>query len=116
MQKKRFGWLIGILCLVAVIALITLLGGGSQNFRAKYEGQDLSADVSGLGRGDTYAHYLEQYADAPKGEQEIPVDITAFEGNAEIQIMLGLFLQAAETLYWLSEWGIPIGAEKRCLS
>ena len=38
------------------------------------------------------------------------------EGNAEIQIMLGLFLQAAETLYWLSEWGIPIGAEKRCLS
>ncbi len=85
MQKKRFGWLIAILCLVAVIALITLLGGGSQDFRAKYEGQDLSADVSGLGREDTYAHYLEQYADAPKGEQEIPVDITAFEGGAEIQ-------------------------------
>ena len=38
------------------------------------------------------------------------------EGNAETQIMIGLFLQAAETLYLLWEWGIPICAEKRCLS
>lgn len=38
------------------------------------------------------------------------------EGNAETQIMIGLFLRAAEALYWMLEWGIPIGAEKRCLS
>ena len=38
------------------------------------------------------------------------------EGNAETQIMIGLFLQAAETLCWLPEWCIPISAEKRCLS
>jgi hypothetical protein len=38
------------------------------------------------------------------------------EGNAEIQIMIGLFLQAAEMLCWLPEWCIPICAEKRCLS
>lgn len=35
------------------------------------------------------------------------------EGNAEIQIMIGLFLQAAETLHYLPEWCIPIGAEKK---
>jgi hypothetical protein len=38
------------------------------------------------------------------------------EGNAEIQIMIGLFLQAAEMLYWLPDFRGLVGAEKRCLS
>ncbi|MBQ7656812.1 MAG: extracellular solute-binding protein [Clostridia bacterium] len=85
MRKRRFGWLIGILCLAAAVALIVLLGGGAQDFHAKYEGTDLSADVSGLGREDTYANYLLRYADVPSGEKEIPVDLTAFEGDAEVR-------------------------------
>ena len=40
MRKKGFGWLIGILCLAAVIAVIVLLGGGAQNFHETYEGAD----------------------------------------------------------------------------
>ncbi len=85
MRKKRFGWLIGILCLAAVIAAIVLLGGGSQDFHLKYEGVDLSADVSGLGREDTYTNYLLRHADAPSGDAVIPVELTAFEGDAEIR-------------------------------
>lgn len=38
------------------------------------------------------------------------------EGDAEIQIIIGLFLQAAEMLHYLPEWCISICAEKRCLS
>lgn len=38
------------------------------------------------------------------------------EGDAEIQIIIGLFLQAAKMLCRLPEWCIPICAEKRCLS
>ncbi|MBR6186181.1 MAG: extracellular solute-binding protein [Clostridia bacterium] len=85
MQKKRFGWLIGLLCLAAVIGLIVLLNNGSQDFHEKYEGVDLTADVSGLGREDTYSNYLLLHADAPSGESMIPVDLTAFEGDAQIQ-------------------------------
>ena len=85
MRRKIVGWLIGILCLAAVIALIVLLGGGAQDFHLKYEGIDLSADVSGLGREDTYANYLLRHADAPSGDAEIPVELTAFEGDAEIR-------------------------------
>ena len=85
MQKKRYGWLIGILCLAAAVGLIVLLGGGSQDFRAKYEGADLFTDVSGLGREDTYANYLLAHAEDPSGDAEIPVDLTAFEGEAEIR-------------------------------
>ena len=44
------------------------------------------------------------------------VEQLELEGDAEIQIMIGLFLQAAEMLCRLPEWCIPISAEKRCLS
>lgn len=38
------------------------------------------------------------------------------EGNAETQIMIGLFLQAAAMLHYLPDFRRLIGAEKRCLS
>ena len=38
------------------------------------------------------------------------------EGDAEIQIIIGLFLQAAATLHYLPDFRRLIGAEKRCLS
>ena len=38
------------------------------------------------------------------------------EGDAEIQTIIGLFLQAAEMLYWLPDFRGLVGAEKRCLS
>ncbi|MDO5328264.1 MAG: extracellular solute-binding protein, partial [Clostridia bacterium] len=85
MRKKRFGWLIGILCLAAVIVLIVALGGGSRDFHEKYEGADLSADISGLGREDTYANYLQKYTSVPSGQAVIPVDIASFEGDAELR-------------------------------
>ena len=85
MLKKYRGTLIGLLCLAAVIALIVLLGGGSQGFQAKYEGDDLTADVSGIGRGDTYDGYLQAHADAGTGDTPVLVDVSAFEGEGELR-------------------------------
>ena len=81
--------LIGLLCVAAVIALIVLLGGGSQDFHEKYEGVDLTADVTGLGRADTYAGYLAAHADAPGGSLPIEVDVLSFEGDAEARDVEG---------------------------
>ena len=83
MRKKWLSWLIGLGCLALVIVLIVVLGGGAQDFSAKYEGVDLSTDVSGLGREDTYANYRQAHADAVSGTEEVAVDITAWEGEAE---------------------------------
>lgn len=85
MQKRRIGWLIGVLCLAAVIVLIVLLGGGSQNFLEKYQGTDLSTDVSGLGRENTYDGYLLAHAGETSGDAVVEADITAFEGEAELR-------------------------------
>ncbi len=83
MLKKHRGKIIGLICLAAVIALIAVLGGGSQDFRSKYEGVDLSADVTGIGRENTYDAYLLRYADAAKGADTVEADISVFEGDAE---------------------------------
>lgn len=83
MLKKYRGPLIGLVCLAAAITLIVLLGGGTQNFADKYADTDLTADVSGIGRSDTYNGYLLAHADAGIGAEPVPVDVLAFEGDAE---------------------------------
>ena len=48
---KKYRKVIGFVLFVAVIAaLFAVLGGGTQRFGEKYEGVDLSTDVTGLGR------------------------------------------------------------------
>ena len=85
MLKKLRGFLIFLVVVGAAIGLIALLNGGSQSFESKYEGADLTVEVSGLERGDTYDAYLQAHSDAPLGQAEVPVDVTAFEGDGEIR-------------------------------
>ena len=85
MFKKHRGKLYFLLFLAAVVALIALLNRGSLSFEAKYEGADLTAEVSGLGRSDTYDGYLQAHAGAPTGSAAIPVDVAAFEGDGELR-------------------------------
>ena len=85
MLKKYRGILIFLAILAAAIALIALLGGGSQGFEAKYEGADLTAEVSGLNRSDTYEAYLKAHADAGTGLEAVSVDIADFTGDGELR-------------------------------
>ncbi len=77
--------LIGLVCVAVIAALFVLLGDGAQNFSAKYEGYDLTADVSGIGRSNTYDGYLLAHATAPAGGSDVAVDIAAFEGAGELR-------------------------------
>ncbi|MBP3646816.1 MAG: extracellular solute-binding protein [Clostridia bacterium] len=76
---------IGAVCIAAVVVLIALFGGGVQTFEAKYEGVDLTSDVTGLGRSNTYDGYLNAHAASAPGEDGAAVDIAAFEGDGEIR-------------------------------
>ncbi len=69
--------------IVLLFALWLLLTGGAENYQAKYAGLDLTADVQGIGRSNTYTHYLENHSDAafPKGSVEVDVaSVAAAEG------------------------------------
>ena len=85
MFKKHRGILFFLLFIAAAVALIALLNGGSQSFEKKYEGADLTAEVSGLGRSNTYEGYLQAHAGAGTGDAQVPVDIAAFEGEGELR-------------------------------
>ncbi len=91
MQKKRFRdmagrffgnkwvrWLLGIAVVVAAIVLLVRLGGDEENFSAKYQDQDLTADVEGVSRSElTYSKYLAlpQYKDAQDANPAEPITL-----------------------------------------
>ena len=83
MSRKWRNILIGVLVVAVLGVAIWLLGQGSGDFRAKYEGTNLSTDVSGIGRSNTYDAYVASHASEPAVKDTVPVDILAYEGEAE---------------------------------
>ena len=81
MSRKWRNILIGVLVAALVIGGIWLLSRSENNFRSKYEGADLSTDVSGIGRSNTYTSYLEKYANLPAVSEAVEVDLASFEGE-----------------------------------
>ena len=58
MSRKWRNILIGVLAVAVLVALIALLNQGDSDYSSKYAGTDLSTDVSGISRSDTYEAYL----------------------------------------------------------
>jgi len=85
MRKKKWRILVGILVVVAVVACIVLLNQGTQSYHDKYAGKDLSTDVTGIGRDDTYDLYRKAHEGVAPGTGEIVVDVAAFEGDGTLQ-------------------------------
>lgn len=85
MRKNKWRILLGILVVAVVVAAVILLGGGTQDFHEKYEGTDLTTDVTGIGRDDTYEVYLQAHKDVSKATETVAVDIVAFEGDGQLQ-------------------------------
>ena len=103
MSRKWRNILIGVLAVALIVVLITLLSGGTENYRAKYEGTDLSADVTGIGRSNTYGAYVEQYAALPAVTEPVKVDIAAFEGTGGQTVPEGVLTSDESELTWKVE-------------
>ena len=100
MSRKWRNILIGVLAVALIVVGITLLSRGSDNFRDKYENADLSTDVSGIGRSNTYAAYVARYADQPATKDDVAVDLTAFEGKGAEPCSDGILTSDESELTW----------------
>ena len=100
MSRKWRNILIGIVAAVLVIVGLTLLNRGPDNFKDKYEGADLSTDVTGIGRSNTYGAYVAQYADLPKATEEVKVDLGTFEGEGGKTCADGIMTDDESVLTW----------------
>ncbi len=100
MSRKWRNILIGVLVAVLVIGGIWLLSRSEDNFRSKYEGTDLSTDVTGIGRSNTYTAYLEQYKDLPAVTEAVEVDLSSFEGEGGEVCADGIMTADESDLTW----------------
>ena len=82
MSRKWRNILIGVLAAAVVIALFVLLNQGESDYSSKYAGVDLSTDISGIGRSNTYEAYVASHASDPEVTNEVAVDVLSFEGEA----------------------------------
>ena len=85
MSRKWRNILIGVLAAAIAVVGIWLLSRGESSFRDKYAGTDLSTDVSGIGRSNTYEAYLAEHAGDPAVTQPVSVDVLTFTGDGEQQ-------------------------------
>ena len=99
MSRKWRNVLIGVLVVAALVAGIWLLSQGPADFSAKYAGIDLSTDVSGIGRSNTYDAYVSSFEGEPAVTDEVTVDLLAFEGDGEVRPE-GLFTGEESSVTW----------------
>ena len=99
MSRKWRNVLIGVLVAAAIAAGIWALNQGPGDFSDKYAGTDLSTDISGIGRSNTYDAYVAGYADDPRVTESVAVDMAAFEGNGEVRAE-GIFTPDDSVITW----------------
>ncbi len=100
MSRKWRNILIGVLVAALVIGGIWLLSRSENNFRSKYEGADLSTDITGIGRSNTYTAYVAQYKDLPAVTDTVEVDLASFEGEGGEACADGVLTADESELTW----------------
>jgi len=78
---------IRIIGIVVVVAAIVFLFAGRRetDFSAKYAGFDLSGESTG--RTNTYARYMERYANIPSASRDIPIDIFTWSSASGVSTL-----------------------------
>ena len=100
MSRKWRNILIGIVAAALAITGLVLLSRGPADFREKYEGADLSTDVTGIGRSNTYGAYLAEHEGDPAVTKEVAVELSAFEGEGGSSCDDGVMTTDKSELTW----------------
>lgn len=87
-MKKTKGLIIFAAIVVFIIGFVMILGLFEQeNFLEKYEGTDLSYDVRGLGRENTYKLFKMEHASSPLATEGFSVEAADFTEAVDASVM-----------------------------
>jgi len=98
---KFKGWIIAAAVILLIAVIFIAADGSEQEFTEKYAGYDLSG--ASTGRTNTYTRYMEQYAGAPLGQKDIPIDIFSWSSAEGASVV-----SFQEIVREWSERGIPV--------
>ena len=84
-KKDKLITALVVIALIAALAAWVALSNGTLDYSAKYEGADLTANVEGIGRDDTYTLYSLRYADAPFGTENVEIDVLDYTADENVE-------------------------------
>ena len=71
---------------VVVLVIVILTMRGTENFRSKYEGVDLLAEVEGMERTGTYTGYLREHENAPMAKEAVEVSLFDYSSEGGVSV------------------------------
>ena len=87
-MKKSKGLIIFAAIIVFIVGLVLLLGlFEDNNYLEKYEGTDLSYDVRGLGRENTYKLFKMEHASSPLATEGFKIEAADFSEAVDASVM-----------------------------
>ena len=100
MSRKWRNILIGLVAAALAVTGLVALNRGPADYRQKYESADLSTDVTGIGRSNTYGTYLAEYENAAAVTETVKVDLSVFEGKGGNACEDGVMTSDKSELTW----------------
>lgn len=85
MKSKKWWWLLA--AVVLVVAMVFFFSRNDvTNYAEKYEGTDLSTDVTGVGRENTYANYLLEHGEEPKAQTDLEINLGEMKSSQDAEM------------------------------
>lgn len=110
MKSRKWLWL--VLAAVVIVCLGFFFSNQKiTNYSEKYAGTDLDSDVTGVGRDNTYANYLQKYGDKPSAQEDLEIQLAEFI-NAEGVTLESEYEGRSQVLYTdeesIVEWEVEV--------
>ena len=87
MKKKKIAVLSIIIIVIAAIVIYAVCKKDVDDYHEKYEGYDLTSDVEGVSRENTYTEYLSQHESDALATQDIDLDVCDYTQGEDVKIM-----------------------------
>lgn len=89
-MKREMKKLAGVAVAVLVIGAVVLIPGKQRaDWSEKYEGANLSSEVGGLGRSNTYAHYLAKHGEGSGAAGDISLPLDGYRTATGVELLSG---------------------------
>lgn len=110
-MQPKVRWMIAVVMVIGLALVFLLPTNRDKNYKEKYEGINLSSEIEGLGRENTYTKYLEVLTNETHPDKDIEVDLLNIASGKGIEILdqyegVQNVIQTSDAFY--GEWEVDV--------